>query len=151
MDPNSIDILLVEDSLGDAEFIIRELRRHKMADNLFHVKNGEEALDFLFATGKFSEIRDVLFPPKIVLLDIQMPKINGLEVLQRIKSDKHTKHTPVVILTSSNEDPDIFKCYELGVNSYIVKPVNFEEFTDIIRNIGFYWLFLNQGVNLLYP
>ena len=122
-----------------------------MADNLFHVKNGEEALDFLFATGKFSEIRDVLFPPKIVLLDIQMPKINGLEVLQRIKSDKHTKHTPVVILTSSNEDPDIFKCYELGVNSYIVKPVNFEEFTDIIRNIGFYWLFLNQGVNLLYP
>ena len=144
MNPNAIDILLVEDSLNDAEFIVRELRKHKMADKLFHVKNGEEALDFLFATGKFSGIRDVLFPPKMVLLDIQMPKINGIEVLQQIKSDKNTKHIPVVILTSSNEDPDIFKCYDLGVNSYIVKPVNFEKFTDVIRNIGFYWLLLNQ-------
>jgi two-component system response regulator len=139
-----VDILLVEDNLNDAELAIRELNKHHMANNLVHVKDGEEALDFLFATGKFAGIRDVSYPPKVVLLDIQMPKVSGIEVLQKIKSDMRTKSTPVVILTSSKEDPDIQKCYDLGANSYIVKPVNFEGFAEAIRNLGFYWLLLNQ-------
>lgn len=144
MNQNSVDILLVEDNFDDAELTIRELRKHHMANNLVHVMDGEEALDFIFATGKFAGSRDILYPPRVVLLDIQMPKINGIEVLERIKSDERTKKTPVVILTSSNEDPDIRKCYALGANSYIVKPVNFEGFAEAIRNFGFYWLLINQ-------
>lgn len=144
MNQNSVDILLVEDNLNDAELTIRELRKHHMANNLFHVKDGEEALDFIFATGKFAGTREILYRPKVVLLDIQMPKVNGIEVLQRVKSDERTKTTPVVVLTSSSEDPDIQKCYALGANSYIVKPVNFEGFAESIRNLGFYWLLLNQ-------
>lgn len=144
MNHNSVDILLVEDSIDDAELTIRELRKHNMSNNLFHVRDGEEALDFIFATGKFLGLRNVEYPPKVVLLDINMPKLNGIEVLQRIKSDARTKITPVVILTSSKEDPDIQKCYAMGANSYIVKPVNFEQFTEAIRNLGFYWLLLNQ-------
>ncbi len=144
MDPNSVDLLLVEDNFDDAELTIRELKKHNMANKLFHVVDGEEALDFIFATGKFAGKRDILQPPKLVLLDIQMPKVNGIEVLQKIKSDERTKTTPVVILTSSKEDPDIHKCYALGANSYIVKPVNFEGFAEAIKNLGFYWLLLNQ-------
>ena len=144
MDPNSVDILLVEDNMEDAELTIRELNKHHMANKLFHVCDGEEALDFIFATGKFSGKRDVLKRPKLILLDIQMPKINGIEVLQKIKEESANKLTPVVILTSSKEDPDIKKCYSLGANSYIVKPVNFERFSEAIRNLGFYWLLLNQ-------
>jgi two-component system response regulator len=145
MNPNSVEILLVEDTPNDAELTIRELNKHRMANNLIHVHDGEEALDFLFATGKYAETRDVLYSPKVILLDIQMPKINGIEVLQRIKADSRTKSIPVVILTSSKENPDIQKCYDLGANSYIVKPVNFEGFATAIRNLGFYWLLLNQS------
>lgn len=144
MDPNSVDILLVEDNMDDAELTIRELNKHHMANNLFHVYDGEEALDFIFATGKFYGKRDILKRPKLILLDIQMPKINGIEVLEKIKKESSSKLTPVVILTSSKEDPDIKKCYSLGANSYIVKPVNFERFSEAIRNLGFYWLLLNQ-------
>jgi len=144
MNPNSVEVLLVEDNITDAELTIRELKKHNMANNLVHVKNGEEALDFIFATGKFSGTRDVQFPPKVVLLDIQMPKVNGIEVLQKIKSDPRTRQMPVVILTSSKENPDIQRCYDLGANSYIVKPVNFEGFAQAIKNLGFYWLLLNQ-------
>jgi two-component system, response regulator len=144
MNQNSVDILLAEDNINDAELTIRELRKHHMINNLVHVKDGEEAFDFIFATGKFAGSRDILFPPRVVLLDIQMPKINGIEVLEKIKSDERTKKIPVVILTSSNEDPDIRKCYALGANSYIVKPVNFEGFAEAIRNLGFYWLLLNH-------
>jgi two-component system response regulator len=144
MNHNSVEVLLVEDNLNDAELTIRELKKHNMANKLVHVKDGEEALDFIFATGKFSGIRNIAYPPKVILLDIQMPKINGIEVLQKIKSDPQTRITPVVILTSSKEDPDIQKCYDLGANSYIVKPVNFEGFAEAIRNLGFYWLLLNQ-------
>ena len=144
MNHNSIEVLLVEDNLNDAELTIRELRKHHMANNLFHVKDGEEALDFIFGEGKYADSRDLLYRPKVVLLDIQMPKVNGIEVLQKVKSDPRTKATPVVILTSSKEDPDIQKCYDLGANSYIVKPVNFESFAEAIRNLGFYWLLLNQ-------
>lgn len=145
MNHNSIEILLVEDDIIDAELATRELMKHNMANNLFHVKNGKEALDFIFATGKYTDSRDVSYPPKLVLLDIQMPKLNGIEVLKKIKSDSRTRSMPVVILTSSKESPDIQTCYDLGANSYIVKPVNFERFAEAIKNLGFYWLLINQA------
>jgi two-component system, response regulator len=144
MDHNSIEVLLVEDNADDAELTTRELIKNHLANNLFHVKDGAEALDFIFAKGKYEGVRDIRNPPKIVLLDIQMPKVNGIEVLSQIKSNELTRMTPVIMLTSSKEDPDIQKCYKLGANSYIVKPVNFEGFTEAIKNLGFYWLLLNQ-------
>lgn len=145
MNPNSVDILLVEDNTSDAELTIRELKKHNMANNLFHVKDGEEAMEFIFATGRYAETRNIQYPPHVVLLDIQMPKVNGIEVLQKVKSDPRTRMIPVVVLTSSKESPDVLKCYDLGANSYIVKPVNFEGFAHAIRNLGFYWLLLNQS------
>ena len=145
MNPNSVEILLVEDNITDAELTIRELKKHNMANNLIHLKDGEEALDFIFATGKYANIREIQYPPKVVLLDIQMPKVNGIEVLEKIKTDPKTRSVPVVILTSSKENPDIQKCYDLGANSYIVKPVNFDGFAQAIKNLGFYWLLLNQA------
>jgi two-component system response regulator len=144
MNHNSVEVLLVEDNSNDAELTIRELKKHNLANNLFHVKDGEEAIEFIFGEGRYAESRDPFYRPKVVLLDIQMPKVNGIEVLQRVKSDPRTRATPVVILTSSKEDPDIQKCYDLGANSYIVKPVNFESFAQAIRNLGFYWLLINQ-------
>jgi two-component system response regulator len=144
MNHNSVEVLLVEDNINDAELTIRELKKHNLANNLFHVTDGEEAIDFIFATGKFTKARNIIYPPKLVLLDIQMPKLNGIQVLQAIKSDSRTRGTPVVMLTSSKEDPDIQRCYDLGANSYIVKPVNFESFAESIKNLGFYWLLLNQ-------
>jgi CheY-like chemotaxis protein len=145
MNTNSVEILLVEDNMNDAELTIRELKKHNMANNLVHVKNGEEALEFIFANGKYEGTREIQHPPKVILLDIQMPKVNGIEVLQKVKTDERTKAIPVVILTSSKESPDIQKCYKLGANSYIVKPVNFESFAQAIKNLGFYWLLLNQS------
>lgn len=144
MNHGSIEILLAEDNVTDAELTIRELKKHNMANNLHHVKNGRQAVDFVFAEGEYAGIRDINFPPKLVLLDIQMPKMNGIEVLERIKSDPRTRLTPVVILTSSRESPDVQKCYSLGANSYIVKPVNFASFAEAIKSLGFYWLLLNQ-------
>lgn len=144
MNTNTVEVLLVEDNMSDAELTIRELKKHHMANHLVHVINGEEALEFIFATGRFKEMRAYTANPKLILLDIQMPKINGIEVLEKIKTDPKTKSIPVVILTSSKENPDIEKCYNLGANSYIVKPVNFENFSGAIKNLGFYWLLLNQ-------
>ena len=144
MYPNSVEVLLIEDNPYDAELIIRELNKHHLANNLFHVKDGAEALDFIFCQGEFAARKDISNSPKLILLDINMPKVNGIEVLQKLKSDDKTKLIPVVILTSSNEDPDIKKCYELGANGYTVKPVNFERFTETIRSLGFYWLLLNE-------
>jgi two-component system, response regulator len=144
MNTNTVEVLLVEDNMSDAELTIRELKKHHMANNLVHVINGEEALEFVFGTGRFTEMRALKINPKLILLDIQMPKVNGLEVLEKIKSDGKTKTIPVVILTSSKEHPDIEKCYNLGANSYIVKPVNFENFSEAIKNLGFYWLLVNQ-------
>ncbi len=144
MNENSIEVLLVEDNTTDAELTIRELKKHNMANNLVHVKNGQDALDFIFAEGKYVNLREVQHTPKVILLDIQMPKVNGIEVLEKIKSDPRTRTIPVVILTSSKENPDIQKCYTLGANSYIVKPVNFERFAEAIKNLGLYWLLLNQ-------
>ena len=143
MHTKSVEILLVEDNINDAELTIREMKKHNLVNELFHVKDGEEALDYIFARGSFSN-RLIEQRPKLVLLDIQMPKVNGIEVLQQIKADERTKTIPVVMLTSSKEDPDIKRCYELGVNSYIVKPVNFEAFTAAIKSIHFYWLLLNE-------
>jgi len=101
-------------------------------------------VDFLFGTGKFAESRNIFFPPKVVLMDIQMPKMNGIDVLRKVKSDSRTQKIPIVILTSSAQDPDINTCYKLGASSYIVKPVDFEKFSIAIRDLGFYWLLLNQ-------
>lgn len=144
MNHNAVDILLVEDNAGDAELTIHHFKKHQMANKLFHVFDGEEALDFIFARGKYANEQDLLNSPKLVLLDIKMPKVSGIEVLQNLKSDERTKNIPVVILTSSKENPDIEECYNLGANSYIVKPVNFEGFAQAIMNLGFYWLLLNQ-------
>jgi two-component system response regulator len=144
MNENGVEILLVEDNISDAELTIRALKKKNLANNLIHLKNGAEALEFLFATGKYSQ-RDPQKTPKVVLLDLKMPKVDGLEVLARIRADERTKNIPVVVLTSSREDPDIDACYALGVNSYIVKPVEFDNFFKAVSELGFYWLLLNQA------
>jgi two-component system response regulator len=141
---NIIELLLIEDNPDDAILTIRALKKHNLANRLIHLKDGVEALDFLFGTGTFSD-RDVTKTPKVILLDLKMPKVNGIEVLQKIKSEPSTRTIPVVILTSSAEDPDIKKCYELGANSYIVKPVEFETFTQRISELGLYWMVLNTS------
>lgn len=140
---DEVEILLVEDSTSDAELTIRALKKRNLANKLIHLKNGAEALDFIFGRGAYSG-RDVLKVPKVILLDLKMPKVNGLEVLEKIRTDEKTKTIPVVVLTSSNEDPDIAACYALGVNSYIVKPVDFDNFVTAVSQLGFYWLLLNQ-------
>jgi len=138
-----IEILLVEDSIDDALLTIRALKKKNIANNIHHIKDGAEALDYLFGQGGFAG-RDILEKPKLILLDLKMPKVNGLEVLEKIKSDEWTKEIPVVVLTSSNEDPDIKKCYALGVNSYIVKPVEFDNFLNTVSDLGIYWMLLNR-------
>lgn len=141
-----IEILLVEDNNGDAEMTIRALKKNNLANKLLHVKDGAEALDFIFAQGVYFD-RQVEDTPKIILLDLKMPKINGIEVLEKIKSDSRTKNIPVVMLTSSKEDPDIQHCYSLGVNGYVVKPVEFDEFSKAISQLGLYWMIVNQPPN----
>jgi two-component system response regulator len=138
-----VEIILVEDNPDDAALTIRALKKQNLANRLVHLKDGAEALDFLFATGLYQG-RNTDYVPKVILLDLKMPKINGIEVLQKVKSDAIMKTIPVVVLTSSAEDPDIKKCYELGANSYIVKPVEFENFTQKISEIGMYWAVLNN-------
>lgn len=138
-----VEILIVEDNPLDAEMALRALKKNNLTNNVMVVGDGEEALDFLFAKGKYEE-RINSNRPKIILLDLKLPKINGLEVLKVLKSDPQTKIIPVIMLTSSKEESDVIKSYELGVNSYIVKPVDFDKFVEAIRNLGFYWLLLNQ-------
>ncbi len=141
---STVEILLVEDNPNDAALTIRELKRHNMANYLVHLKDGEEALDFIFGRGPYANKAENWLLPRVILLDIQMPKVNGIEVLEELRRNTVTRSIPVVMLTSSKEGPDISRCYELGVNSYIVKPVNFDGFTEAIRNLGLYWLLLNQ-------
>ncbi len=143
MENNTVEILLIEDNMNDAELAIRAFRKGNINNNLIHLKDGAQALEFLFGTGKF-EGRDLSNKPKVILLDLKMPKMDGLEVLTRIKANKLTKAIPVVVLTSSKENPDIERAYSLGANSYIVKPVEFDEFTKIVTDLGFYWLLKNQ-------
>lgn len=138
-----IEILLVEDNPHDAELTMRALKKNNIANNIRHLKDGAEALDYLFCEGVFSD-KEGLPKPKAILLDLKMPKVNGIEVLKRVKSDERTRSIPVIVLTSSNEDPDVMTCYELGVNSYIVKPVDFEGFLKAVSELGLYWLLLNQ-------
>jgi two-component system response regulator len=128
-DLNAVEILLVEDNPRDAELTIRALKKKNLANNLFHVEDGVDALDFLFARGKYSG-RDANDTPKVVLLDLKLPRINGLEVLSAIKGDDRTRGIPVVIVTSSSEDPDVKTAYQLGANSYVLKPVQFDSFMD---------------------
>ena len=142
-DHKVIEILLVEDNPRDAELMIRAFKKRNLANNLVRVEDGVEALDFLFSRGKYED-RHGLAPAKIVLLDLKLPKMNGLEVLREIKKNEATRSIPVVVVTSSAEDPDIKLAYELGANSYVVKPVNFEKFTEVMSNIGMYWLLINQ-------
>lgn len=140
---SEVEILLVEDNASDAEMTIDALKKNNLASKLLHVKDGAAALDFIFAEGDYTG-RDIEIQPRIILLDLKMPKINGIEVLQKLKSDHRTKKIPVVVLTSSKEDPDIQKCYDLGVNSYVVKPVEFEDFQKAITDLGLYWMIINQ-------
>jgi two-component system response regulator len=143
MTNNIIEILLVEDNPDDAELAISSLKKNNLANKVHLVEDGEEALAFLFAKGEYSE-RNIEEKPKLILLDLKLPKIDGMEVLQMIKSDEKMKTIPVVILTSSREESDIIRSYKIGVNSYIVKPVDFEKFTKSVSDLGLYWLVLNQ-------
>ena len=134
---------MVEDNIHDAEMTIRALRKVNLSNNLVHVKDGEEALDFIFARGKFSG-RETERLPKVILLDIKMPKVDGIEVLRQLKSHDTSKAIPVVIMTSSKEEQDVIRSYQLGVNSYVVKPVDFEGFAKAVSELGLYWLLTNQ-------
>jgi len=138
-----VDILLVEDNPDDLELALHALKRESLANNIFVARDGEEALDFLFCTGPFAD-RSPSHPPKLVLLDLKLPKVNGLEVLQKLKQDPRTKSIPTVILTSSREEQDLVRSYNLGANSYIQKPVDFEKFRSTVKQAGFYWLLINQ-------
>lgn len=138
-----VDIIMVEDNASDAELAIRALKKSNIVNGVLHLKNGEEALEYIFAEGRYTE-RDLRETPKIILLDLKMPKVSGLEVLRILKSDERTKAIPIIILTSSSEDKDIREGYDLGANSYIVKPVGFESFLKAVSDIGLYWLLLNQ-------
>jgi CheY-like chemotaxis protein len=142
-DMTEVEILLVEDNPTDAELAIRALKKNNLANKLVWVKDGAEALDFLFSTGAYSG-RDLLNGPKVIMLDLRLPKVDGMEVLRRVKEDVRTKSIPVVVLTSSKEDIDMAESYQLGVNSYISKPVEFDEFAKTVAQLGLYWLLVNR-------
>ena len=137
-------ILLVEDNADDEELTIRALKKNNVTNSLVIARDGVEALDYIFGTGPYAG-RDVAVLPGLVLLDLKLPKIDGLEVLRRIRADERTRRIPVTVLTSSKEEQDIFKSYDLGANSYIRKPVDFSQFTDAVRQLGMYWLMLNEA------
>ena len=141
---NKVDILLVEDNEDDVELTLHALRKENLANNIQVVSDGEEALDFLFCRGPFAD-RAVCHAPRLVLLDLKLPKVDGLEVLRQLKADPRTKTIPVVILTSSKEERDLIEGYKLGTNSYIQKPVDFDQFRDTVKRVGLYWLVVNQA------
>lgn len=143
VDFEQVDILLAEDNPTDAELAMRALKKKNVANNIVWVKDGAEALDYIFCTGKYAT-RSINNRPKLILLDLKMPKVDGLEVLKRVKADEHTKAIPVVIMTSSREERDIVESYRLNVNSYLVKPVDFDKFVEIVSKAGFYWVLMNM-------
>jgi CheY-like chemotaxis protein len=140
---SSVDILLVEDNQDDIDLALHALRQGKLANSIFVVRDGEEALDFLFCRGQFSQ-RNIDHPPKVVLLDLKLPKIDGLQVLKTLKADPRTRTIPVVIMTSSKEERDMVESYNSGVNSYIQKPVDFDQFRGTVKTLGMYWMVVNQ-------
>lgn len=142
---NEVEILLVEDNPNDVELTLRALKKHNLANRVYVVKDGAEAIDFIFGKGEYAG-RDPHHNPKVILLDLKLPKVDGLEVLRRVKSDEQTRTIPVVILTSSREEQDLIESYKLGVNSYITKPLEFEGFIKSVADVGLYWLLLNQPV-----
>ncbi len=141
---HQVDVLLVEDNLDDAELTRYALQQNNLGNNLLHLADGVEALDFLFKQGEY-EGNSIKALPKIILLDIKMPRLTGIEVLEKIRQDERTNKIPVVMLTSSQEDPDIVACYKLGANSYVVKPVEYDSFVKAVADLGRYWLNVNQG------
>ena len=143
MNPEELEILLVEDNQDDADLALHALRREKLANNIVVTRDGEEALDFLFCRGPFAH-RSFDHPPKLVLLDLKLPKIDGMEVLRQAKSDSRTKTIPFVVMTSSKEERDLVAGYNLGANSYIQKPVDFDQFRKTVKSVGLYWLVINQ-------
>lgn len=140
---NGVEVLLVEDNPRDAELTIRALKKRNLANHLIHVKDGQEAVDWLFGTGAYVG-RDTNHYPKVILLDLKLPKLDGIEVLRVIRADPRTRRIPVVVLTSSREEQDVIRTYDLGVNSYIVKPVDFENFSAAVAEAGHYWLLVNH-------
>jgi two-component system response regulator len=138
-----VEILLVEDNLEDQELTLRALKKRNLSNRIHSVADGAEALDFLFGQGAYAG-RTRADAPKLVLLDIKLPRVNGIEVLRKVKADPDLRMVPIVMLTSSKEGPDIQECYRLGANSYIVKPVDFDKFTEAVVQLGFYWLLTNQ-------
>jgi two-component system response regulator len=144
MTQQSVEILLVEDNPDDVELTLRAFKKHNLSNHIQVCRDGAEALDYVFGEGPFAG-RNVDNTPRVILLDLKLPKVTGLEVLQRIKSDVRTQRIPVVVLTSSREERDLVESYRLGVNSYIVKPVNFEQFTEAVQKVGLYWLLLNEA------
>jgi two-component system response regulator len=143
MNTGKLDILLVEDNQDDMDLALHALRRGKLANNIFVARDGEEALDFLFCRGVFAN-RSFDHPPKLILLDLKLPKVDGMEVLKQVKSDPRTKTIPIVIMTSSKEERDLVAGYSLGANSYIQKPVDFDQFRETVKSVGLYWLVTNQ-------
>ncbi len=143
MTDNALEILLVEDNPNDVKLTLHALKKSHITNHLHVVRDGAEALDFIFCTGAYSE-RNIQNTPKVILLNLKLPKVDGMEVLRQVKADPRTRMTPVVVLTSSREERDIVENYRLGVNSYIVKPVDFEKFTEAVQRMGLYWLLLNQ-------
>jgi two-component system, response regulator len=143
MNSGETDILLVEDNADDAELAIHALRREHLVNNIFTARDGEEGLDFLFCRGAFTS-RSFDHPPKLVLLDLKLPKVDGIEVLKQLKADPRTRTIPVVIMTSSKEERDLMSSYTLGANSYIQKPVDFEQFRQTVKTVGLYWMVINQ-------
>jgi len=143
---SAVDVLLVEDNPQDAELTVRVFKKQNLANRIHTVEDGAEALDFLFCRGEYVS-RNGAENPKVVLLDLKLPKVSGLEVLHAMKNNKETRDIPVVIVTSSREDPDIAEAYSLGANSYVVKPVDFKSFADAMSKVGYYWLLVNQGLS----
>lgn len=144
MEPFEIEILLVEDNPHEAELTIRSLKSHHLANKLKLIDDGADAIDFIFSEGRDTTDPKNVFSPRLVLLDLKLPRVDGLEILRRMKTDERTRHIPVVILTSSKEERDIIDSYQLGANSYIVKPVNFQSFSKAVEELGLYWLVTNQ-------